>query len=94
MGRIRVFRKSVSRDDGADGGYRDTVWRMPLGRGTGLVADIGFLVWSDIPNNRMLHWTPDLGVSVFRADANFSNGNTRDREGRLVTCEHGGRRVT
>ncbi len=56
--------------------------------------DGGYLVWSDIPNNRMLRWTPDLGVGVFRADANFSNGNTRDREGRLVTCEHGGRRVT
>lgn len=57
-------------------------------------ADGGFLVWSDIPNNRMLRWTPDQGVGTFRADANFSNGNTRDRQGRLVTCEHGGRRVT
>ena len=42
----------------------------------------------------MLRWVPDGGVSVFRADSNYSNGNTRDREGRLVTCEHGGRRVT
>ncbi|RYH09507.1 SMP-30/gluconolactonase/LRE family protein [Tropicimonas sp. IMCC6043] len=57
-------------------------------------ADGGFLVWSDIPNNRMLRWTPDLGVGVFRANSNFANGNTRDREGRLVSCEHGGRRVT
>ncbi len=57
-------------------------------------GDGGFLVWSDIPNNRMLRWVPDLGVGVFRADSNFANGNTRDREGRLVTCEHGGRRVT
>lgn len=56
--------------------------------------DGGYLVWSDIPNNRMLRWTPDLGVGVFRADANFSNGNTRDPQGRLVTCEHGSRRVT
>ena len=56
--------------------------------------DGGFLVWSDIPNNRMLRWTPDLGVGVFRADSNFANGNTRDRQGRLVSCEHGGRRVT
>src|SRR3954470_10967853 len=56
--------------------------------------DGGYLVWSDIPNNRMLRWVPDLGVSVFRANANFSNGNARDRQGRLVTCEHGGRRVT
>jgi gluconolactonase len=57
-------------------------------------SDGGFLVWSDIPNNRMLRWVPDLGVSTFRADSSFANGNTRDREGRLVTCEHGGRRVT
>jgi gluconolactonase len=57
-------------------------------------GDGGYLVWSDIPNNRMLRWTPDLGVGVFRANSNFANGNTRDREGRLVSCEHGGRRVT
>jgi len=57
-------------------------------------ADGGFLVWSDIPNNRMLRWVPELGVDVFRADSNHVNGNTRDREGRLVSCEHGGRRVT
>ena len=56
--------------------------------------DGGYLVWSDIPNRRMLRWVPDSGVSVFRADSNFANGNTRDRQGRLVTCEHGGRRVT
>jgi gluconolactonase len=57
-------------------------------------ADGGYLVWSDIPNNRMLRWVPDLGVGVFRANSNYANGNTRDREGRLVSCEHGGRRVT
>lgn len=56
--------------------------------------DGDFLVWSDIPNNRMMRWVPGLGVAVFRADANYSNGNTRDGEGRLITCEHGGRRVT
>jgi len=56
--------------------------------------DGGYLVWSDIPNNRMLRWVPDLGVGVFRAQSNFANGNTRDRQGRLVSCEHGGRRVT
>jgi gluconolactonase len=60
-------------------------------------GDGNYLVWSDIPNNRMLRWVPDGmrgSVSVFRRDSNYSNGNTRDREGRLVTCEHGGRRVT
>jgi gluconolactonase len=56
--------------------------------------DGGYLVWSDIPNNRLLRWVPDLGVSVFRASSNFANGNTRDRQGRLVSCHHGGRNVT
>lgn len=53
------------------------------------------LLWSDIPNNRILRWSEETGrVSVFRAPSNFANGNTRDRQGRLVTCEHGGRRIT
>jgi gluconolactonase len=56
--------------------------------------DGGYLVWSDIPNNRKLRWTPEQGVSVFNPDSNFSNGHTRDRQGRLVSCEHGKRRVT
>ncbi len=58
-------------------------------------GDLRSLLWSDIPNNRMLRWDEESGaVSVFRKPSNNSNGNTRDREGRLVTCEHGGRRVT
>ena len=57
-------------------------------------SDANQLLWSDIPNQRMLRWTPEGGVSVFRQPSNFTNGHTRDREGRLVSCEHGGRRVT
>jgi gluconolactonase len=57
-------------------------------------GDHDCLLFSDIPNNRMLRWSPVSGLTTFRAPANFSNGNTRDREGRLVTCEHGTRRVT
>ncbi len=56
-------------------------------------ADSDCLVWSDIPNNRMLRWVAGQ-VSVFRDRSNNSNGNTRDRQGRLITCEHGSRRVT
>ena len=53
------------------------------------------LIWSDIPNNRMLRWIEESGaVSVFRAPSNHSNGNTIDNQGRLVTCEHLTRRVT
>jgi len=57
--------------------------------------DGGYLLWSDIPNNRMMRWLEEDGhVSVFRTPSNYSNGNTRDREGRLITCEHDARRVT
>jgi hypothetical protein len=54
-----------------------------------------YLVWSDIPNDRMLRFDEATGtVGVFRHPAGYSNGNTVDRRGRLVTCEHGFRRVT
>jgi len=56
--------------------------------------DAQHLIWSDIPNQRMMRWVPDGGVSVFRHASNFSNGNTRDRQGRLVSCQHGTRSVT
>ncbi len=57
-------------------------------------ADGDYLLWSDIPNNRMLFWRRGHPVTIFRQPSNYSNGNTRDRQGRLVSCEHGGRRVT
>ncbi len=58
-------------------------------------GDGRYLLWSDIPNNRILRWDEETGaVSVFRKPSDFANGNTRDRQGRLVTCEHGTRRVT
>ena len=58
-------------------------------------GDARCLLWSDIPNDRILRWDEETGVtSVFRRPANNANGNTRDRQGRLVTCEHGARRVT
>ena len=57
-------------------------------------AEHSSLVWSDIPNQRLLRWIEGEGVSVFRANSNYANGNTRDRQGRLVSCEHGARRVT
>jgi gluconolactonase len=57
-------------------------------------GDGRYLLWSDIPNDRILKWEEETGrVSAYRRPSNFANGNTRDRQGRLVTCEHG-RRVT
>ncbi len=58
-------------------------------------GDGRYLLWSDIPNNRILKWEEETGaVTTFRKPSDYANGNTRDRMGRLVTCEHGGRRVT
>ena len=54
-----------------------------------------YLIWSDIPNNRMMRFDEANGnVGEFRKPSNNSNGNTVDRQGRLVSCEHGARRVT
>ena len=58
------------------------------------ITAYGVLLFSDIPNQRMMRMTAEGQISVFRQPSNFSNGNTLDREGRLVTCEHGTRRVT
>lgn len=59
------------------------------------VGDGRYLLFSDIPNNRMLRWLEETGeVTVFRSPSNYSNGNCRDRQGRLITCEHDTRRVT
>lgn len=58
-------------------------------------GDGRFLLWSDIPNDRIMKWEESSGaISVFRQGGNMANGNTRDRQGRLVSCEHLGRRVT
>lgn len=59
------------------------------------LGDTRSLVWSDIPNNRMLRWDEETGTtSVFRKPSNYANGHTRDRQGRIVSCEHGGRRIS
>lgn len=57
-------------------------------------GDARCLLWSDIPNNRVYRWDElSSSVSVWRSPSNFANGATRDRQGRLLHCEHGGRRV-
>ena len=84
-----------------------TKYRLPLAKVEKIAAgmrwaegpvwfgDGRYLLWSDIPNDRIMKWEEETGaVSVFRKPANNSNGNTRDRQGRLLTCEHDARRVT
>ena len=83
--RYRIFNAAVER---LGTGYR---WA----EGPVWFGDQRCLLWSDIPNNRILRFDEESGaISVFRKPSNNANGNTRDREGRLVTCEHGSRRVT
>ncbi len=58
-------------------------------------GDGRYLLWSDIPNNRIMRWDEATGEAApFRQPSNFANGQTRDRQGRLITCEHGTRRIT
>jgi gluconolactonase len=65
------------------------------GEGPVWFGDQRCLLWSDIPNDRILRWDEESGaVSVFRRPSENANGNARDRQGRLVTCEHRTRRIT
>lgn len=70
--------------------FSDCLWA----EGPVWCGDWGHLIWSDIPNQRLMRWSPQSGTETFRPSSNFANGNTRDRQGRLITCEHGTRRVT
>ncbi len=54
-------------------------------------ADFGMLLFSDIPNNRIMRWSAGGDLAPFREGSDYANGNTRDRQGRLVTCSHGRR---
>ncbi|WP_165223957.1 SMP-30/gluconolactonase/LRE family protein [Affinirhizobium pseudoryzae] len=84
------FRHLIVASAGLDELYSGCRWA----EGPVWFADLDCLIFSDIPNERLLRFVPGGGVSVFRAPSQFANGNTRDRDGRLVTCEHGTRRVT
>ena len=68
---------------------------MRWGEGPVYFGDARCVLWSDIPNNRIMRWDEGTGaVSVYRQPSNNANGNTRDRQGRLITCEHDTRRLT
>jgi gluconolactonase len=83
--KYRLFHASIERL--ADG--------CRWGEGPVYFGDGRYLLWSDLPNDRILRWDEvDGHVSTFRQPCNIANGNTRDRQGRLITCEHQGRRVT
>lgn len=68
---------------------------MRWGEGPVWMGDARCVLWSDIPNNRIMRWDEQTGrTSIYRQPSNNANGNTRDRQGRLVTCEHDARRIT
>ena len=65
------------------------------GEGPVWLGDQRCLLWSDIPNDRVLRWDEETGaVTHFQKPSNNANGHTRDRQGRVIACEHRGRRVT
>jgi len=71
--------------------YQGTRWS----EGPVWFGDMRQVLWSDLPNNRIMRWDEKSGlVSEFRSPSNYANGNTRDRQGRLISCEHLTRRVT
>jgi gluconolactonase len=91
--RIESFDKSFPRQGNA--GIERIATGFRWAEGPVYFRDGGYLLWSDIPNNRIMRWLEDDGhVSEFRRGANYANGNTRDLEGRLISCEHDARRVT
>jgi len=57
-------------------------------------SDANQLLFSDVPNDRIMRWTEQTGVSVFRQPSDFANGHARDLEGRLIGCSHRGRCIT
>ena len=70
--------------------YTGTEWA----EGPVYVSDGDYLLWSDIPNDRMMRFSDADGASVFRQPCGYTNGHFRDRQGRLVSCEHGNRRIS
>jgi gluconolactonase len=92
---IEALDKKRFRGSVGTGGVERVATGMRWAEGPAYFAAGRYLVFSDIPNNRMMRLTEDDNhLSVFRSPSFNSNGNTLDREGRLVSCEHGGRRVT
>jgi gluconolactonase len=85
------FGRCVSMSARVERLYEGTRWA----EGPAYFAAGRYLVWSDIPNDRILRWDETTGaVGVFRQPAGYTNGHTVDRQGRLVSCEHGNRRVS
>jgi gluconolactonase len=92
---FQILDKSFAKYQFAHGGVERLATGTRWGEGPVWLGDARCLLWSDIPNNRILRWDEVTGAtSVYRQPSDHANGLTRDRQGRLITCEHSGRRVT
>jgi hypothetical protein len=92
---IQILDPSFAKYRIANAGVEQLATGMRWCEGPVYFGDARCVYWSDIPNNRILRWDEVTGdASVYRQPSNNANGNTRDRQGRLVTCEHDTRRVT
>src|SRR5688572_7123633 len=92
---IHVLDPSFAKYRIANAGLERLATGFRWAEGPAWFGDARCVLWSDIPNNRIMRWDEASGgVTVFRTPSNYANGNTRDRQGRLVTCEHDSRRVT
>ena len=84
------FRRMLPEGAALEKHFTGTAWA----EGPVYFSEGDYVVWSDIPNDRMMRWSASDGASVFREPAGYTNGNYLDRQGRLVSCEHGNRRIS
>lgn len=92
--RIEIFSDEFESLLGKDRELKQVSTNMAFCEGTNWVEPGGYLVWSDIPNNRMMRWSENDGTSVMREPCGNTNGHTTDLEGRILSCETSGRRVS
>jgi gluconolactonase len=92
---IKVLDKSFAKYQLPHGGVERLATGTRWGEGPVWFGEWRSVLWSDSPNDRILRWDELTGrTTVFRHPSDHANGLTRDRQGRLITCEHSGRRVT
>jgi gluconolactonase len=84
------FRQMLPEGAALERHFTGTTWA----EGPVYFSDGDYVLWSDIPNDRIMRWSVSEGASVFREPSGYTNGNYRDRQGRLVSCEHGNRRIS
>jgi gluconolactonase len=84
------FQALITPDSKLEKLYTGSIWA----EGPCYFVEGDYLIWSDIPNNRMLRWSQADGTTVFRQPSHYTNGHIRDLQGRLLSCEHGNRRVS